>query len=62
MILLLEVVANPLFDVLGLPDVEDFSICVFVEVTAGKAGESFKVDHSLMALHFEAILLLLKYP
>jgi hypothetical protein len=60
MVLFLEVVAHPLFNVLGLPDVEDFSICIFVEVAAGKAGEGSEVDHSFNALYFKAILFLLK--
>jgi len=53
----LEVVAHPFFQVLGLSDVEDFSLGVQVKVAAWKMGEGFEVDHSSIALYFKAILL-----
>ena len=57
MVAFLEVVADPLLQVLGLSDVEDNSIGVQVKVAAWKVREGFKVDHSLVALYFKAILL-----
>ena len=55
MIAFLEVVAHSLLQVLGLSDVEDFSLGVQVKVSDWKVRDGFKVDRVLGAQFFFAL-------